>query len=54
MLSEEQIRQVLHASRFEFIRPLDDLETMLPNDFAGRRLSLQAIYEEHASASPMF
>jgi hypothetical protein len=33
---------------FELSRPLDDLEDMLLEDFAGRRLSLQAVYEQHS------
>jgi hypothetical protein len=37
---------------FELTRPLDDLETMLLKDFAGRSLSLQAIYEEHSVGKP--
>jgi hypothetical protein len=37
---------------FELTRPLDDLETMLLRDFAGRSLSLQAIYEEHCVGKP--
>jgi three-Cys-motif partner protein len=37
---------------FELTRPLDDLETMLLHEFAGRSLSLQAIYEEHSVGKP--
>jgi three-Cys-motif partner protein len=37
---------------FELTHPLDDLETMLLKDFAGRNLSLQAIYEEHSIGKP--
>jgi three-Cys-motif partner protein len=37
---------------FELTRPLDDLETMLLKDFAGRSLSPQAIYEEHSVGKP--
>jgi three-Cys-motif partner protein len=35
------------AFLFEFTRPLEDLKKMLPKDFAGRRLTVGAIYEEH-------
>jgi three-Cys-motif partner protein len=37
---------------FELTRPLDDLESMLLKDFAGRRLSLEALYEEHSVGKP--
>ena len=37
---------------FELTRPLDDLETMLLKDFAGRSLSLQTIHEEHSVGKP--
>ena len=37
---------------FELTHPLDDLETMLLRDFAGRSLSLQTIYEEHSVGKP--
>ena len=37
---------------FELTHPLDDLETMLLKDFAGRSLSLQMIYEEHCVGKP--
>jgi three-Cys-motif partner protein len=33
---------------FELTRPLDDLENMLPKDFAGFRLSLEALYQQHS------
>ncbi len=33
---------------FELTHPLDDLETMLLKDFAGRSLSLEALYQEHS------
>jgi three-Cys-motif partner protein len=33
---------------FELTRPLDDLENMLLKDFAGRSLSLEALYQEHS------
>jgi three-Cys-motif partner protein len=34
---------------FELTHPLDDLETMLLKDFAGRSLSLEALYQEHST-----
>jgi three-Cys-motif partner protein len=34
--------------RFELIRPLDELEAQLLNDFAGRALPMSVIYEEHS------
>jgi hypothetical protein len=37
---------------FELTRPLDDLETMLLKDFAGRSLSLEALYQEHSIGKP--
>jgi three-Cys-motif partner protein len=37
---------------FELTEPLDDLENILLNDFAGRRLSLQVLYEEHSVGKP--
>jgi three-Cys-motif partner protein len=37
---------------FELTRPLDQLESMLLNDFAGRSLSLRALYEEHSVGKP--
>ena len=37
---------------FELTHPLDDLESMLLKDFAGRSLSLQTIYEEHCVGKP--
>jgi hypothetical protein len=33
---------------FELSRPLDELEDMLLSDFAGQKLSMQAIYEQHS------
>jgi three-Cys-motif partner protein len=33
---------------FELSRPLDDLEDMLLSDFAGQRLSMQAVYQQHS------
>ena len=32
---------------FELSRPLDDLASMLPNDFAGQILTMRQIYERH-------
>jgi GMT-like protein len=37
---------------FELTQPLDDLENTLLNDFAGRSLSLQVLYEEHSVGKP--
>jgi three-Cys-motif partner protein len=37
---------------FELTQPLDDLENMLLNDFAGLSLSLQVLYEEHSVGKP--
>jgi len=37
---------------FELTQPLDDLENMLLNDFAGRSLSPQVLYEEHSVGKP--
>jgi hypothetical protein len=37
---------------FELTRPLDDLESILLKDFAGRSLSLEALYEEHSVGKP--
>jgi three-Cys-motif partner protein len=34
-------------SLFELARPLDDLEDMLLNDFSGRRITIEQIYDEH-------
>ena len=34
---------------FELTCPLDDLENMLLKDFAGRSLSLEALYQEHST-----
>jgi len=33
---------------FELSRPLDDLEDMLLSDFAGQRLAMQAVYQQHS------
>jgi len=32
---------------FELARPIDDLGEMLLRDFSGRRLTMQAVYEQH-------
>lgn len=37
---------------FELTRPLDQLEGMLLRDFAGRSLSLRALYEAHSVGKP--
>ena len=37
---------------FELTQPLDDLENMLLNDFAGLSPSLQVLYEEHSVGKP--
>lgn len=37
---------------FELSRPLDDLEKMLPIEFAGRRIKMQELYEEHNVGRP--
>lgn len=37
---------------FELTRPLDQLETMILKAFAGRSLSLRALYEEHSVGKP--
>ena len=37
---------------FELTHPLDDLESMLLKDFAGRILFLQTIYEDHCVGKP--
>jgi three-Cys-motif partner protein len=34
--------------RFELVRPLDELEAQLLNDFAGRTLTMSEIYEKHS------
>ncbi len=39
---------------FELTRPLDQLEGMLLRDFAGRSLSLRALYEAHSVGKPYF
>lgn len=33
---------------FELVRPLDELEAQLLNDFAGRTRTMNEIYEEHS------
>jgi three-Cys-motif partner protein len=37
---------------FELNRPLDDLQEMLLRDYAGRTLTMRAIYEEHSVDRP--
>lgn len=37
---------------FELSRPLDDLEEMLLNEYAGRTLTMQQIYETHSIGKP--
>jgi hypothetical protein len=37
---------------FELTRPLDDLEAMLLDSFAGQRLSMRSIYEHHSVGRP--
>lgn len=37
---------------FELIRPLDDLEDQLLNDFAGHALTMSEVYEEHSVGKP--
>lgn len=37
---------------FDLNRPLDDLRDMLLNNFAGRKLSMRKIYEEHSVDTP--
>jgi hypothetical protein len=37
---------------FELTHPLDDLESMLLKGFAGRSLSLEALYQEHSIGKP--
>src|SRR5713226_1910381 len=36
-----------HQMLFEFVRPLSDLEEMLLTHFAGRKITMQRIYEQH-------
>jgi len=36
-----------HQMLFEFVRPLSDLEEMLLTHFAGRKITVQRIYEQH-------
>ena len=33
---------------FEFNRPVDDLKQMLRTDYAGRTITMHALYEEHS------
>jgi hypothetical protein len=37
-----------YSLRFELSRPLDELESQLLNDFAGRTLTMAQIYEQHS------
>lgn len=37
---------------FEFLRPIDDLESMLCGDFSGQRISMKSIYIEHSVNRP--
>lgn len=37
---------------FELTRPLDELVRMLPEDFAGKTISMKKIYEEHHMGKP--
>lgn len=37
---------------FELTRPLDDLSGMLLRDFAGRRMTVRQVYEEHNVGLP--
>jgi len=37
---------------FELSRPLDDLEEMLLNEFAGKQLTMQEVYERHNIGRP--
>ncbi len=37
---------------FELTRPLDDLESMLITQFAGRRLTMEEVYMEHSVGRP--
>ena len=37
---------------FEFLRPVGDLGAMLLNDFAGRTLGVEEIYEKHSVGRP--
>lgn len=42
----------IHPTLFELSRPLDDLEDMLLNEFAGRTLKTQQIYDLHNVGRP--
>jgi len=42
----------IHPLLFELNRPLDDLEGMLLNDFSGKTLTRQQIYEKHNVGRP--
>lgn len=37
---------------FELFRPLDDLENMLLDEFAGRRIVFKTLYEQHSVGKP--
>ena len=37
---------------FEFNRPVDDLKQMLRTDYAGRTITMHALYEEHSVGRP--
>ena len=42
----------IHPMLFEFNRPLDDLEDMLLNGFAGQTLTVEEIYNQHNVGRP--
>lgn len=42
----------IHPMLFEFNRPLDDLEGMLRQDFAGKTLTMRQIYDRHNVGRP--
>jgi hypothetical protein len=37
---------------FDLTRPLDDLQEMLLREFAGRRLTMNAVFEDHHVGKP--
>ncbi len=39
-------------SLFEFLRPLEDLEEMLLNDYAGKTTGLKTLFESHSIGKP--
>jgi hypothetical protein len=41
-----------HPTLFELSRPLDDLEKMLSEEFAGQTLTMRKIYERHSVGKP--